>query len=99
MISFSLIFNLLLVLYIYYFYNTQEVISSYIETKKFNFERKRFSSSFIPIWGVKKSIKKKGCVKRYYLTTTTVLMDPITMFKSKVSVVVSSYPTPTAHDH
>ena len=35
MISFSLIFNLLLVLYIYYAYNIQQVIPSYVETKKF----------------------------------------------------------------
>ena len=35
MISFSLLFNLLLVLYIYYFYNIKEVIPSYVETKKF----------------------------------------------------------------
>ena len=35
MISFSLIFNLLLILYIYYVYNIQSVIPSYVETKKF----------------------------------------------------------------
>ena len=35
MISFSLLFNLLLVLYIYYFYNIKEVIPYYVETKKF----------------------------------------------------------------
>ena len=35
MISFSLIFNLLFVLYIYYAYNIIEVIPSYVETKKF----------------------------------------------------------------
>ena len=35
MISFSLLFNLLLVLYIYYFYNIKEVIPCYVETKKF----------------------------------------------------------------
>ena len=35
MISFSLIFNLLLVLYIYYVYNIKTVIPSYVETKKF----------------------------------------------------------------
>lgn len=35
MISFSLIFNLLLVLYIYYSYNIRQVIPSYVETKKF----------------------------------------------------------------
>jgi hypothetical protein len=35
MISFSLIFNLLLVLYIYYAYNITEVIPNYVETKKF----------------------------------------------------------------
>ena len=35
MISFSLIFNLLLVLYFYYAYNITEVIPSYVETKKF----------------------------------------------------------------
>ena len=35
MISFSLLINLLLVLYIYYFYNIKEVIPSYVETKKF----------------------------------------------------------------
>ena len=35
MISFSLIFNLLLVLYIYYAYNIQQVIPNYVETKKF----------------------------------------------------------------
>ena len=35
MISFSLIFNLLLVLYIYYAYNITHVIPSYVETKKF----------------------------------------------------------------
>jgi hypothetical protein len=35
MISFSLIFNLLLVLYIYYAYNITEIIPSYVETKKF----------------------------------------------------------------
>nr|YP_010377405.1 ATP synthase F0 subunit 8 [Navicula tsukamotoi]QYB23092.1 ATP synthase F0 subunit 8 [Navicula tsukamotoi] len=35
MISFSLIFNLLFVLYIYYTYNIQQVIPSYVETKKF----------------------------------------------------------------
>lgn len=35
MISFSLIFNLLLVLYIYYAYNIVDVIPSYVETKKF----------------------------------------------------------------
>jgi len=35
MISFSLIFNLLFVLYIYYSYNIQQVIPSYVETKKF----------------------------------------------------------------
>ncbi len=35
MISFSLIFNLLLVFYIYYAYNITEAIPSYVETKKF----------------------------------------------------------------
>ena len=35
MISFSLIFNLLLVLYIYYAYNIVDIIPSYVETKKF----------------------------------------------------------------
>lgn len=35
MISFSLIFNLLLVLYIYYAYNITEILPSYVETKKF----------------------------------------------------------------
>lgn len=35
MISFSLIFNLLLVLYVYYAYNILRVIPSYVETKKF----------------------------------------------------------------
>ena len=35
MISFSLIFNLLLVLYVYYAYNITEVLPSYVETKKF----------------------------------------------------------------
>lgn len=35
MISFSLIFNLLLVLYVYYYYNIKEVIPYYVETKKF----------------------------------------------------------------
>ena len=35
MISFSLIFTLLLVLYMYYFYNIKEVIPNYVETKKF----------------------------------------------------------------
>jgi hypothetical protein len=35
MISFSLIFNLLLVLYVYYFYNIKEVLPYYVETKKF----------------------------------------------------------------
>jgi hypothetical protein len=35
MISFSLIFNLLLVLYVYYAYNITEVIPNYVETKKF----------------------------------------------------------------
>ena len=35
MISFSLIFNLLIVLYIYYFYNIQQVLPCYVETKKF----------------------------------------------------------------
>ena len=35
MISFSLIFNLLLVLYVYYAYNITEIIPSYVETKKF----------------------------------------------------------------
>jgi hypothetical protein len=35
MISFSLIFNLLLVLYIYYAYNITEVLPSSVETKKF----------------------------------------------------------------
>ncbi len=35
MISFSLLFNLLLILYVYYFYNIKEIIPSYIETKKF----------------------------------------------------------------
>lgn len=35
MISFSLLFNLLLVLYVYYYYNIKEVIPYYIETKKF----------------------------------------------------------------
>ena len=35
MISFSLIFNLLLILYVYYAYNITHVIPSYVETKKF----------------------------------------------------------------
>ena len=35
MISFSLIFYLLIVLYVYYAYNIQQVIPSYVETKKF----------------------------------------------------------------
>lgn len=35
MISFSLIFNLLLILYIYYAYNIINIIPSYAETKKF----------------------------------------------------------------
>jgi len=35
MISFSLLFNLLLVLYVYYYYNIKDVIPFYIETKKF----------------------------------------------------------------
>ena len=42
MISFSLLFNLLLVLYIYYFYNIKEVIPHYVETKKF---RSKISSA------------------------------------------------------
>jgi len=35
MITFSLIFNLLFVLYLYYSYNIQQVIPNYVETKKF----------------------------------------------------------------
>jgi len=35
MISFSLIFNLLFVLYIYYAYNITKVLPGYVETKKF----------------------------------------------------------------
>ena len=35
LISFSLIFNLLLVLYIYYTYNITNLIPNYVETKKF----------------------------------------------------------------
>ncbi len=35
MISFSLIFNLLLILYIYYAYNITKILPSYVETKKF----------------------------------------------------------------
>ena len=35
MISFSLMFHLLLILYVYYSYNIQRVIPSYVETKKF----------------------------------------------------------------
>jgi hypothetical protein len=35
MIACSLLFNLLLVLYMYYFYNISEVLPSYVEVKKF----------------------------------------------------------------
>ena len=35
MISFSLIYNLLLVLYLYYTYNITKVIPNYVETRKF----------------------------------------------------------------
>ena len=35
LLSFSLIFNLLLVLYIYYAYNITNLIPNYVETKKF----------------------------------------------------------------
>ena len=35
MISFSLLLNLLLILYVYYFYNIKEIIPNYVETKKF----------------------------------------------------------------
>ena len=47
MISFSLLFNLLLVLYIYYFYNIKVVIPSYTETKKFR------SKIFLALYNVK----------------------------------------------